>query len=142
MDTTKTRENLSLLRRPDAISPRRVKQQPDDNETKASKANKKMRFRPLAAVLLAAPLLVAGFSPIPRVPQRTTGSFKQRTVLFRSELPSTPNDETEEEGPGPSQVVIRGSPEDPLSEEAWDNLEAGKPSQWMVIKEVCVCAHC
>ena len=55
-----------------------------------------------------------------------------------SPIPSN-NDDTddgdsiEEEG---LQVIRRGTEDDEFSEEFWEEIEAGQPSEWSVLKEV------
>lgn len=36
------------------------------------------------------------------------------------------------------QVILRGTQEDTFSEEFWDEIEAGQPSELSVMKDVCV----
>ena len=42
-------------------------------------------------------------------------------------------DSIEEEG---LQVIRRGTEDDEFSEEFWEEIEAGQPSEWSVLKEV------
>ena len=35
------------------------------------------------------------------------------------------------------KVIVRGSEQDEFPEEFWQEIEAGKPSEWSVMKEVC-----
>ena len=39
------------------------------------------------------------------------------------------------------QVILRGSEQDEVSEEFWQELEEGQPSEWSVMKEVGWCVY-
>jgi len=40
-------------------------------------------------------------------------------------------------------VIVRGFEQDEISDKAWENIEAGEPPKWVVMKEVIVrmCAN-
>lgn len=46
------------------------------------------------------------------------------------------DDATGSDGDENDKVIVRGTDEDDLPEEFWDEIEAGKPSELAVMKEV------
>ena len=49
---------------------------------------------------------------------------------------SSTDDNNDDDGTDDKQVILRGTEQDEFDGEFWDEIEAGQPSEWSVMKEV------
>lgn len=98
-------------------------------------------------LLLLATTLCMGFQTPPRLAQYRHGVLTQqcRQVVARRDFSLCLTTDGKEKEAGcindgdddVKQVILRGSEQDEFSDEFWQELEEGQPSEWSIMKEVC-----
>ena len=57
-------------------------------------------------------------------------------VRHQQQLPQSNKQESLSVAADEPQFIIRGSPDDELSDQMWEDIQAGAPPKWLILKEV------
>jgi hypothetical protein len=71
-------------------------------------------------------------------PQKQHQSVKKPfdETLLKMIPAAAANDDDDDDDDDSAQYIVRGSPEDDIPDQVWEDMQTGQPPQWLVIKEV------